>query len=73
MPNSDATTRHQDQRSRASRAAFGSWAAMLRAACARSLNCGRERRVLAELSDHLLRDIGCARTDARGTVRRVRL
>ena len=75
MSNSDFATRHQSQQTAGSRTALGLWPAMLRLARAgaQSWNRGRERRVLAEMSDHLLRDIGLARTNAGGRVRRGRM
>ena len=75
MLNNNITMRRQVSRTAGDATASGLWPAMRRLVCAgvESWNRGRERRVLAELSDHLLRDIGLARTDASSVVRRVRL
>jgi uncharacterized protein YjiS (DUF1127 family) len=76
MSNSDTTLRHRDQRTAGTFAASRLWRTSLRlarAAGARARdgwNSGREQRAVAEMSDHLLRDIGLARA-GRGTVRRV--
>jgi uncharacterized protein YjiS (DUF1127 family) len=73
MSNGDLTTRHQIQQTAGSRVVLGPWPAMLRlvSAGAACWTRGHERRLLADMSDHLLRDIGLARTQ--GIVRRVRL
>jgi uncharacterized protein YjiS (DUF1127 family) len=77
MSNSDVTMRHQDRPIAGNRAASGLWRTLprlARAAGARvwcAWTSSREQRAVAEMSDHLLRDIGLARTDARGSVRRL--
>jgi uncharacterized protein YjiS (DUF1127 family) len=79
MSNSDVTMRHQDRPIAGNHPASGLWRALLRLARAAGVQAwnawssAREQRAIAEMSDHLLRDIGLARTDMRGTVRRVRL